>query len=363
MQRNRFFLLGYLVIFLPFGLLAVGQIVDMPYLAAAVVFGLGPLTRLALGNVPNELPEWSESEATLLDTLPALYGALFPLLMGLAIACIAIYPPGSGMDWLATGLSLWTCQFFAVVVAHELVHQGGSRRRVGWLLAGAAGYPLLAHEHLFHHAVSGNVGLAEWPRRDESLWNFVARRTARVLRSAVEYNALLAARQQRPAWHGGLPEAFAAMLVTASAFALGGGLAAVLLYLGVSAGVHFGVQAVTYLQHWGLGDDSVDGAAEGRYAWEDRCQFQAWLMLHLALHQAHHQNSSLPYYRLAPHPASPRLPAGYVLLLLASFFPPVWRWLMEPALEQWKRDPHAHVEPARWRLICLPTDYAVPVRD
>ncbi len=55
--------------------------------------------------------------------------------------------------------------------------------------------------------------------------------------------------------------------------------------------------------------------------------------------------------------ASPRLPAGYVLLLFASFFPPLWRWLMLPALESWIRDPHAHVEPLPWRLVCLPVHY------
>ena len=101
----------------------------------------------------------------------------------------------------------------------------------------------------------------------------------------------------------------------------------------------------------------VSGADEGRFAWEDRCQFQVWLMLHLALHHAHHQTSSLPYYRLAPHPASPRLPAGYVLLLFASFIPAVWRWLMVPALENWKRDPMSQIEPNRWRLVCLPSHY------
>jgi hypothetical protein len=54
---------------------------------------------------------------------------------------------------------------------------------------------------------------------------------------------------------------------------------------------------------------------------------------------------------------SPRLPAGYVLLLVASFIPPLWRWLMIPALENWLRDPQAHVEPMRWRLVCLPGNY------
>lgn len=358
MPHHFFNALGYLAIFLPFSLLIAGPQFDMPYLAAAVVLGLGPLLRPVLGNAEHELPDWDERTTLLLDRLPSIYAAAFPFLIAWVLIDIHLHRPSTAGDWIGLGLSLWTCLFFAVVVAHELIHCGGGRRRAGWLLSGAAGYPLLAHEHLSHHAASGNVDLAEWPRKDESVWSFAVRRSVRIVHSAREYNALLAARNRRRPLHGGLAEAAAATAVTAAAFAAAGGVAGLVLYLCVGAGVHFGVQAVTYLQHWGLGVDSVDDADEGRYAWEDRCQFQVWLMLHLALHHAHHQDSSRPYYRLAPHLASPRLPAGYVLLLFASFVPPLWRWLMIPALESWKRDPQAHVEPARWRLVCLPADYA-----
>lgn len=357
MTRHLLGATGYLTIFLPFALLIVGQVLDAPYLSALVIFGVGPLSRLVLGNVANDMPEWDERTSTLLDRLPSAYAVAFPPMMALFLLILNNQPPTEGTAWVGLGLSLWTCLFFAVVVAHELVHQGGSRRRLGWLLAGAAGYPWLAHEHLPHHGTSGNVVLAEWPRRDESVWNFVVRRSLRVVRSALEYNVLLAARKRRGTARGGLLEAVSATAATAVAMGLAAGVSGLVLYLCVLVGVHFGVQAVTYLQHWGLGVDSVPGADEGRFAWEDRCQFQVWLMLHLALHHAHHHNSVLPYYRLAPHPASPRLPAGYVLLLFASFIPPLWRWLMTPALDKWKDDPYAHVEPVRWRLVCLPMHY------
>jgi alkane 1-monooxygenase len=334
MEHRLFNASGYLAIFAPFALLIAGQSIGAPYLAAAVIFGAGPFLRLALGNAPKELPDWSERTTTFLDRLPAFYALSFPFLLGWVLMDIRLHrPPGVG-SWIGLGLSLWTCLFFAVVVAHELTHgESPRRRRLGWLLAGAAGYPLLAHEHLSHHATSGNVDLAEWPRKSESVWSFTARRSVRIFRSAGEYNAILAARSRRSAIHGGLAEALAAAAATGLAFTLAGGLAGAALFLCVAVGVHFGVQAVTYLQHWGLGVDSIHDADEWRYAWEDRCQFQVWLMLHLAFHHAHHQNSSLPYYRLTPHPESPRLPAGYVLLLLA------------------------HVEPVRWRLVCLPAAY------
>ena len=209
---------GYLTIFLPFALLIAGQALDAPYLAVAIVFGLGPLSRLILGNVPDELPEWEESTSTLLDRLPSAFALAFPVLMTWFLSELHATRPSDPGDWIWLGLSVWTCLFFSVVVAHELIHQAGYRRRLGWLLAGAAGYPWLAHEHLPHHGTSGNVDLAEWPRRDESLWSFVVRRTFRVVRSAREFNAILGARKGRSPWYGGLLEALAATAGMSLAF-------------------------------------------------------------------------------------------------------------------------------------------------
>lgn len=348
---------GYLVVFAPYALFLLGQYAGVPYVAFVAVFGVGPFLRIGLGNLPEEAPEWDERLSVWLERLPMIYGLAMPALFLASLRALDFSPTVSVFHLLLSGLSLWTCNFFAVVVAHELIHRPGLRRRVGGIVAGLAGYPWLGHEHLMHHSTSGNVELAEWPRLDESVWAFAARRTRRVVCSSLEHNAAAAMRSRLSVHRGGLLAACTATVVAATAFSLVGGLRGLVFYFCVCGAVHFGVQAVTYLQHWGLGTDSVTDAQEGRYAWEDRCRFQGWLMLHLALHQSHHQRSSVPYYLISVDPRSPRLPAGYVVLLLASFVPPLWRWLMEPALENWKVDPAAHVEPARWRLICLPTDY------
>ena len=75
-------------------------------------------------------------------------------------------------------------------------------------------------------------------------------------------------------------------------------------------GVAFGVQLITYIQHWGLGDDSIpDRIAYGR-GWEEDCRFQAWVTLSISLHDQHHRDSRRPYYRLELSPDSPRLTCG-----------------------------------------------------
>ena len=86
--------------------------------------------------------------------------------------------------------------------------------------------------------------------------------------------------------------------------------------------------------------------------WEDDCQFQAWITLNISLHDVHHREPRLPYYRLQLTPDSPRLPAGYVMLMFLSLVPPIWRLAMGPALARWVEFPSEPVSAGR-RLTCF----------
>ena len=79
-----------------------------------------------------------------------------------------------------------------------------------------------------------------------------------------------------------------ATAVVSLAFAWVAGLAGLALYLCVAAGVHFGVQAITYLQHWGLGVDSVEGAAHVAY-------FRRRRRKHFAVDGFHPNSASYKY--------------------------------------------------------------------
>ncbi|MCO5122381.1 MAG: fatty acid desaturase, partial [Rhizobacter sp.] len=124
------------------------------------------------------------------------------------------------------------------------------------------------------------------------------------------------------------------------------------LYLAATLGVVFGVQLITYIQHWGLGDDSIPGRIAYGRGWEDDCRFQAWVTLSLSLHDQHHRDSRRPFYRIGPSPDSPRLPAGYVLLMFASLVPPVWRRVMATPHQYWLASPASPLS-AGHRLTCF----------
>ena len=81
------------------------------------------------------------------------------------------------MALLGLGLSLWMTLLFGTCVAHELIHRRDKRQAMlGHMLAGICGYPALGMEHLAHHARPGDTRLAEYPLKDESVWQFAWRR-------------------------------------------------------------------------------------------------------------------------------------------------------------------------------------------
>lgn len=342
---------GYLFILLPPGLLLCGVATETYALAIVGLFGVAPFLRIIFGDAPDTPPQWREGVATALDWLPGIYAVIFFACLGSALTILHSIPP-KGLQWLWLGTSLWAVFIFASCAAHELLHRrSNGSRLIGRMLSGSIGYPVLEFEHRAHHAVSGLVGVPEWPALSDSVWSFSGRRMLHVLSTAWEGNVAAAQRDGR-SYFGGLTLAVASMLATACAFWLSLGFIGMLFYLLVSIAVFWAVQAITFVQHWGLGRDSLPEAEHGKFGWEDGCRLQRWLTLSISFHQAHHCDTTVPYYRQTMEAGSPRMPGGYVVLLIASLIPTVWRALMLPSLALWKAAPDTQEAPGR-RLLCF----------
>lgn len=343
--------IGYLSILIPPVLVPVGLMTGTPALALVGLILFAPLLRVIFGDANDSPPEWSEWLASLLEWLPVA-GAL--VYIGATVAALRILHgakvPYGTLAWFGT--SLWAVFLFGSCVAHELVHRSDApSRNVGRVLSGLIGYPFLEHEHRAHHMQNGNSDAAECARLDESVWAFTFRRLAYVVSKAREGDVLMAVRRgHRLA--GGLPLSLAAMLATAIGFTWAAGPAGLVMYSVVACAVAWAIQAITYIQHWGLGEDSLHDVQVADLGWEDHCRLQSWLTLGISFHQAHHRSSGVPYYRLQPTHDSPKAPAGYVVLFFASLVPPVWRALMAPALLRWQRAPHTQRTAGR-TLLCL----------
>jgi alkane 1-monooxygenase len=333
-------------------LLPGGAAIGRPELAFGVAILVFPLARLLLGAVPQELPEWREDVATWLQRLPVLYAPVLVAGVGIS-AWLLLREPGSAGAAVGYGLSLWMTMLFATCVAHELFHRRDRRQAtLGHVLAGFCGYPLLGVEHLAHHARPGDTARVECPRVNESVWGFAGRRLRRILAEFLGPQALVWSRSTTQLGIVRLRLALMTTVATAVAVAVLAGWRGLVVYAAVAVGVAFGVQLITYLQHWGLGADHLgERVAYGR-GWEEDCRFQAWITLNISLHDGHHRDSRLPYYRLGMTPDSPRLPASYVLLMFASLVPPLWFAIMKPALAHWVRSPTSPLSAGR-RLTCF----------
>jgi fatty acid desaturase len=342
---------GYLAIFLMPALLVLGAEAGVPWLAFGVVVTVFPLMRVIFGALPAQPPRWSEQLATGLDALPLCFPPVYGVCVLWALYRVAT-SGATAWGWLGFGLSLWMTSLFATCVAHELLHRRSPwQSKTGHALAGVLGYPVLGAEHLAHHARPGDSARAEVPRFDESVWHFSARRLRRI---AVEF---LGPRAAVWAGQGGqlsprLRIALVSTLIGAAAFGVIGGVPGLALFVAVSAGVAFGIQLITYLQHWALDTDALgERVAFGR-GWEEDCRFQAWITLNISVHDGHHLQARLPYYRLALAADSPRLPASYVLLMFLSLVPRAWFAVMRPALAHWLRSPTTPLSAGR-SLTCF----------
>ena len=349
MWRQRLAALGYLsILILPLTLVA-GVMLGKPSLAAGVALLAFPLARAVFG-VYRKPPVWRESIASALHLLPTAYA----LTLLASLAALLILIDNAAIEgiaaWSGLAVSLALTLLFATCSGHELLHRREAiDLRIGAWLAGITGYPLLCVEHRDHHLNQAATGLAAEPRCDESVWRFSWCRSKAVARFAFELWKGKPSQAQAAIARRNLREACCLTLLTVILFTVCGGLPGLAAYAASCVIVTFGIQVMTFIQHWGL---SSNAGHYQQIAWEDDCLFQAWVTLHTSFHQSHHRKPNLPFYRLALAPDAPRLPAGYIVLLFASLVPRLWRAAMQPALTHWQLQPSKPPSPGR-RFSCF----------
>jgi len=268
-----------------------------------------------------------------LDAIPAWpFDALLVAHTGLQIVNLALaarmvatgglFSVDSLVAVLVVGVSSgWS----AIVVAHELIHRK-SRPMIllGRLLLVTVGYEHFFTEHVRGHHLRigtdddpatsrfGETYRQFWqrtvPAQFRSAWRLETRRLgdegmawhdARVLRSAV--------------LHGVVAEVALALVVLTF---LGPGALVVLLgqaYVAVRL-----LEAVNYFEHYGL-------RRQGRKvrpvdSWDSDSWFTLFALVGLSRHADHHAYASRPFQALRTWEESPKLPGGYIVMVLLVVF-------------------------------------------
>jgi alkane 1-monooxygenase len=237
--------------------------------------------------------------------------------------------------------------YSAIVVAHELVHRK-SRWMVllGRLLLSTVFYEHFHVEHVRgHHLRIGTDDDPATARFGETYAEFWQRTVPAQLRSAWRLEAKRLGDEEMRWYdrrllgsavvHGLAAEAALAAL----ALVLLGPAALVFLAAQAYVAVRL-LEAVNYFEHYGL-------RRQGRKvrpvdSWDSDSWFTLFALVGLARHADHHAYASRPFHALRTWEESPKLPAGYVVMVLMVIFDnPRARALLGEELERRRLGPFA----------------------
>ncbi len=255
----------------------------------------------------------------------------------------------SDLSWLGVEGSLsWPAKIGLVLsvgmlggvginTAHEMGHKKDSLER--WLSKITLAQTCYGHFYIEHnrgHHV--RVATPEDPassRFGETFWEFLPRSVFGSLRSAWRLEAARMRRLDKSPWHlsNDVLNAWLMSVVFWGVLIAVFGPALIPCVI-IQAVYGFSLlESVNYLEHYGLLRQQT---ANGRY---ERCApVHSWnsdhivtnlFLYHLQRHSDHHANPTRRYQTLRSMDEAPNLPSGYASLIGLTYFPPLWRKLMD----------------------------------
>jgi alkane 1-monooxygenase len=223
-----------------------------------------------------------------------------------------------------------------ITFAHELGHSKSRFDRFcAWLLMSSVLYAHFMVEHYRgHHPRAATHDDPASARLGESLWRFLPRTLGGSFTSAWR----LEAQQRKPLRRGWLrsPLLWATLVQVAGLLliALALGPTALLFWLVQAAYAVFLLEAINYIEHYGLVRREANGRREPfavQHAWNADHALTNCLIANLQRHSDHHMHAWKPYATLDALPG-PQLPSGYAGCLFLASVPPLWFAAMHPRI-------------------------------
>lgn len=328
--------------------------------ASQVLFWIGPILLYILlpaldlrfgpdgQNPPEQVMEWLEN-----DKYYRYCTYLFIPFQYLSVLVGAYLFTASNLSWLGYEGSLsWPAKIglalsvgalggVGINTAHEMGHKKDSLER--WLskiTLAQTGYGHFYIEHNRGHHV--RVATPEDPasaRFGETFWEFLPRSVFGSLRSAWRLEAQRLRRQGVSPWNPKTYPSNDVLNAWLMSVVLWGVLIAVfgpalIPFVIIQAVYGFSLlESVNYLEHYGLLRQKT---ANGRYerctpehSWNSDHLVTNLFLYHLQRHSDHHANPTRRYQTLRSMDGAPNLPSGYASLIGLTYFPPLWRKLMD----------------------------------
>lgn len=274
-----------------------------------------------------------------------------------------------GLSWfgkIGLALSVGVLGGTGINTAHELGHKKDSLER--WLSKITLAQTWYGHFYIEHnrghHVRVATPEDAASARFGETFWAFLPRSVWGGIRSALSLEAARIRRQGRSPWDPRTWLGNDVLNAWLMSVVLWGALIAVfgpslIPFIVIQAVFGFSMlEAVNYLEHYGLlRQKTADGKRYERcrpeHSWNSDHLVTNLFLYHLQRHSDHHANPTRRYQVLRSMSQAPELPSGYATLIGVTYFPPLWRRLMDHrVLEHYDGDiAKINVDPRHWAKI------------
>lgn len=268
---------------------------------------------------PQEVPSWPFDAA--------LYGLSLLQVVNVALLMRVVAQTGLWHGDVPVGVILVGASsgYSAIVVAHELIHRPQARfRQLGRLLLCTVMYEHFATEHVRgHHKRIGTPDDPATARHGERLGPFLLRTVPGQFRSAWRLEtkrlgdvemSLFDARQRNNRVLQGLIAEWAVAVGLLAAF----GAVVFAAYLLQAAVAVLLLEAVNYIEHWGL--QRVAKRVTTIDSWDSEGWFTYYTLVGLSRHADHHAHAARPYQDLRWFDESPKMPWGYWATAVTAIF-------------------------------------------
>jgi alkane 1-monooxygenase len=310
-----------------------------------ILFGVIPVIEVLVGTRTRNLTDEEEAAALAHPGHDrAMYLAIAIHVAALAVflwstSTVAMGAVELGSVILAMGIS---CGVVGINVAHELGHRStrGEQNLAKMLLLTSLYQHFFIEHNRGHHAKVATPEDPATARYGESLVTFLPRTFVGSWIDAWRLeNGRLRNRGERVvSWKNEMVryQVYQAAFVAAIGFGLG--VTAVLSFVAAAFMGAVFLETVNYIEHYGLIRRRRDNGKYEKtlpiHSWNSDHLIGRLLLFELTRHSDHHSNPKRPYPVLRHFDESPQLPLGYPGMVVLSFVPPLFFWVMHRRIEK-----------------------------
>ncbi len=305
-----------------------------PFLTVAAL--LAALVGAELVSSRGEGPAVAE-DARLFRVLPNLY---VPVQLAVIAWAVVVARGSDAAGFAALALSVGvTTGVFGVLAAHELVHgHDRAERFLGLLMLTGMSYRHFRIAHIYgHHRYAATERDAASARLGESFYAFLPRTVVMQFAEAWVFETQRAG----TLWDNRVARDVLAMLGLYLAIGLTFGPRSAALLAAESAIGIVVLELFNYIAHYGLTRRRTARGHEpftAAHSWNSSNALANALIFNMGRHSSHHARPAASFERLEWVAAAPELPAGYAGSILLALVPPLWRRIMDPAIQKLHTD-------------------------